>query len=473
MKYAVVDIETTGGTPKGSRITEICVVITDGTKVFHRYESLLNPGCPIPPGITALTGISNDMVRNAPVFADIAGELHHLLHDKIFVAHNVNFDFSFIHREFECLGFPFSPQKACSARAARKAFPGKRSYSLGSICSALDIEIFNRHRAGGDADATAVLIKRIIESGNEDALLEQAGRSKGQLILPPGIDMGQIDDLPATPGVYFFLDSKGKPLYIGKAINIRKRVFQHFDRKRGKTALQLEKVASVKYEETGNEFISLLREAEAIQHYWPEWNKAGKLPINRYAIVSYATANGEFRLQTARRFKNSTEGIPFARLADAKTALSKMISENGVCASRAYSNKGCNDENCYCNENPKSRKEIHNSRILQALDSINENTEAFLVLGRGRVPSETGIVKIVNGAVADWRFSSNSTSFSQTSEKEELKKDLPVTRAIAESFVRRILGGSIHGYKIQIINSIESNSESLPEITKSPQKIRK
>lgn len=452
MKYAVVDIETTGGTPAGSRITEICVVVTDGYKVYHRFETLLNPGSPIPRGITALTGITNEMVAHAPVFADIAGELHHILHDKIFVAHNVNFDYGFIHREFEQLGVPFSPQKACSARAARKAFPGKRSYSLGSICQALGIEIFNRHRAGGDADATAILIQRIIESGGEDHLLEQAGRSTGQLVLPPGVDIEQIDRLPATPGVYYFLNTSGKPLYIGKAINIRKRVLQHFDRKRGKTALQLEKVAHIDFEETGNEFMALLSEAEAISRHWPEWNKAGKYATARYAVVSYATANGEFRLQAARRFRGSSEGIPYSRLGDARAALSRMISENGICASRAFSSKGCQDETCYCREEPKQRREIHNSRVMQAIESMLQPQNNLLLLGRGRHADETGIVHIADGAVMGWGFSESVPADPSPDHLVKKVKDLAETRAIAGSFLRRILGGSLHGYRIIQLN---------------------
>jgi DNA polymerase-3 subunit epsilon len=446
--YAVVDIETTGGTPAGSRITEICAVVTDGHTVLQRFETLLNPGTPIPRGITALTGIDDAMVQNAPVFADIAQELYHLLHDKIFVAHNVNFDYSFIHREFEHLGLPFSVQKLCTAKAARKAFPGRRSYGLGNICSHLNIEIHNRHRAGGDADATTTLLRRIIETAGEEILLEMAGRSARQLTLPPGIESAVIDKLPATPGVYYFLGTSGKPLYVGKAINLKKRVIQHFDRKRGKSALQLEKVANIEHEETGSELMALLVEAAAISQHWPEWNKAGKYPVNRYAIVHYTTAEGELRLQTVRRSRGSHSGIPFSRLSDARTALARMISENGICSARAFSNKGCSDPNCYCKEPAKQRSSIHNSRIEQALEMHEKLSDELLILCRGRNAEETGVVYLRDGAVAGWGFSDSIPEQPDPEMLVKKAKDIGPTRAIAAMFLRRIITGSLFGYKV-------------------------
>ncbi|MBS3914580.1 MAG: GIY-YIG nuclease family protein [Bacteroidetes bacterium] len=464
MLYAVVDIETTGGMPGNSRITEVCVVVTDGKNIKQRFETLLNPGVPIPSGITTLTGIDDAMVAAAPVFADIAQELHHLLHDKIFVAHNVNFDYSFIHREFEHLGLPFSVQKVCSAKAARKAFPGQRSYSLGNICAHLQIEIHNRHRAGGDADATATLLERIIAFAGEEILLEMAGRSSRQITLPPGIEWADIEKLPATPGVYYFLGNTGKPLYVGKAINLRKRVIQHFDRKRGKSALQLEQVKAIDFEETGSELMALLVEAEAIHRLWPAWNKAGKLPSNRYAIVHYPTAEGELRLQIARRSRGSAAGIPFSRLGDAKAALSKMISENGICASRAFSNKGCKDPTCYCQESAEARKGIHNARIEQALESHLKINEAFLILCRGRNEEETGVVYMRNGAVCGWGY---ADEIHANSDPEFLVKKIPdiaSTRAIAGMFLRRMLAGTAYGYNLmslekEMVTSKESKKK--------------
>lgn len=462
MLFAVVDIETTGGRPSHSRITEICAIVTDGQQVLKRFDRLLNPGIRIPSGITSLTGITNEMVQEAPVFADIAQELYHLLHDKVFVAHNVNFDYSFIHKEFSDLGIPFSVDKICSAKTARKAFPGYPSYSLGNICANLKIPIVNRHRAGGDADATVALFHKIWATLGEDAIAREIAGSSRKITLPPQIDTQDIAALPETPGVYFFLGAGKKTLYTGKAINIRKRVLQHFDTRRGKTSHQLEKITEITFEETGSELMALLVEAEAIQRLWPEWNVAGKVPQNKYAIVHYCTANGELRLQTVRRSRGSTEGIPFSRLSDARATLASIVSQYGICSSRAYSNKGCTDPDCYCSEKSVSRKNIHNSRILDAINSFQTSTSSFVILCDGKTPMEKGIVHMENGTVVGWGFIDASLPFPPVESVIKRVKNIAETSIIASSFLRRIISGELRGYSIVSLDNTPSIEDKRP-----------
>ncbi len=139
MEYAIVDIETTGGNARGSRITEIAIIIHNGTEIIERYETLVNPQKEIPIPIFALTGINNEMVKNAPLFDDISERVLELLSDRIFVAHNVNFDYSFVRHELEASGFKWTARKLCTVRAARKIKPGLASYSLGRLCKSLEI----------------------------------------------------------------------------------------------------------------------------------------------------------------------------------------------------------------------------------------------------------------------------------------------------------------------------------------------
>lgn len=163
-EYVVVDIETTGGNAGASRITEIAVIIYNGVEVTDRWETLVNPQQHIPLYITALTGISNEMVSGAPLFEDIAEQLFQMLSGRVFVAHNVNFDYSFVRHQLEEAGFKWTAAKLCTVRAARKINPGLPSYSLGNLCRSLNISLENRHRAGGDADATAVLLSLLIQN---------------------------------------------------------------------------------------------------------------------------------------------------------------------------------------------------------------------------------------------------------------------------------------------------------------------
>jgi DNA polymerase-3 subunit epsilon len=161
MKYAVVDIETTGGNHKTGRITEVAIILHNGSEVEGHFESLINPMEPIPPFITRLTGIDNAMVATAPEFGDIAWLVNRLLSDRIFVAHNVSFDYSFIKHEFARIGLDFTSDRLCTVRSSRTIFPGFSSYSLGNLCKSMDIHVMDRHRAAGDALATAELFSRL------------------------------------------------------------------------------------------------------------------------------------------------------------------------------------------------------------------------------------------------------------------------------------------------------------------------
>lgn len=134
MEFAIVDIETTGGAPKYGGITEIAVLIHDGDSIIREYQTLLNPEQAIPTYITGLTGIDNFMVRHKPTFEAIQEELWELLNDRVFVAHNVSFDYGFIREAFLKLGRELKTPKLCTVRLSRKVYPGMGSYSLGRLC---------------------------------------------------------------------------------------------------------------------------------------------------------------------------------------------------------------------------------------------------------------------------------------------------------------------------------------------------
>ena len=164
--YAIVDIETTGSYAKANGITEIAIVIHDGSEIIQRYQTLINPGTSIPVYIRALTGISNEMVQDAPYFRDVAAEIFELLNGKIFIAHNVNFDYSFVRYHLADSGYDLNCKKLCTVRLSRKIFKGLPSYSLGKLCRSLSIENNARHRAAGDAEATAILFSMLLENAH-------------------------------------------------------------------------------------------------------------------------------------------------------------------------------------------------------------------------------------------------------------------------------------------------------------------
>ena len=188
MEFAVVDIETTGSTPQSAGITEIAIVIHNGVEVTGKYVTLINPRHKIPPFIVNMTGISDEMVAAAPLFEEVAPQIYNLLNGRVFVAHNVSFDYSFVHYLLGRSGFQWSAPKLCTIKLSRRVFPGLEKYGLGSLTRDLGIRIEGRHRAWGDAAATAQVLTMAIEKEGmqpiHNLLAKKEARKKKTL--PPG-----------------------------------------------------------------------------------------------------------------------------------------------------------------------------------------------------------------------------------------------------------------------------------------------
>jgi DNA polymerase-3 subunit epsilon len=188
MEFAVVDIETTGSTPQSAGITEIAIVIHNGVEVTGKYVTLINPRHKIPPFIVNMTGISDEMVAGAPLFEEVAPQIYNLLNGRVFVAHNVSFDYSFVHYLLGRSGFQWSAPKLCTIKLSRRVFPGLEKYGLGSLSRDLGIKIEGRHRAWGDATATAQVLTMAIEKEGmqpiHNLLAKKEARKKK--LIPPG-----------------------------------------------------------------------------------------------------------------------------------------------------------------------------------------------------------------------------------------------------------------------------------------------
>ncbi|MFN8692303.1 MAG: PolC-type DNA polymerase III, partial [Cyclobacteriaceae bacterium] len=200
--YAIVDIETTGGYADHHRVTEIAIYHHDGVQITGEFHTLINPGRKIPHYITGLTGITTQMVEEAPAFDQVAQQVLDRLKDRVFVAHNAHFDYSFLKKEFEEAGLPFAAKKLCTVRLSRKIIPGLESYSLGRLAESLGIRIINRHRAGGDAQATARIFHELLRRDKTGVIAQALKRNSGETILPPNLPKGDFDRLPAKAGVY-------------------------------------------------------------------------------------------------------------------------------------------------------------------------------------------------------------------------------------------------------------------------------
>lgn len=447
--YAVVDIETTGGNAVEHRIIEIAIFIHDGNAIVDSYQSLVNPGKKIPPFITSLTGIDDDMVADAPCFEDIADEVLKFTEDKIFVAHNVNFDYSFVRKEFATLNIDFVRKKLCTVRLSRKLIPGMKSYSLGNLCTARNIIIEDRHRAHGDAEATAKLLTQLLAKENAAEVLTAfaSNRSK-EMRIPPHLALEVFEKLPTCEGVYFFHDQQGKVIYVGKAINIKDRVKQHF---LGATHTKnrnmfLNSIHDVSYKVTGNELIALLLENEAIKKHYPKYNISNKNFILNFGLYKYTDQLGFTRIAISKVGKHDKPFVGFSTNAEAMNHVLAKVHEHGLCLRLCGVINGkvkCSYQNPYgtvcevCQGN--ADVELYNQKIIEAFEGLGQQS-TFLIKTAGRDRQEEGFVMVEQGRFLGYGFVGLDN---EVSDLQDLKSylnpcyDTQDSQGIIKSFLKK------------------------------------
>ncbi len=288
--FAIIDIETTGGSPRTDKITEIGVVIHDGREIRETFQTLIYPERSIPAFITRITGISDEMVADAPRFYEVARKLVELTEDTVFVAHNARFDYGFFVEEFRRLGFTFTRKTLCTVQMSRKAFPGLPSYSLKNLVRHFDIPLVKHHRALDDAMAAARIFERVLCSDYYTRVQPVLSRkSLAEQKLPTHLSRDKIDAIPDACGLYYFYGRQGELLYIGKSIHIRRRIYEHFADNSERAARLQAAVEDVDYVLCGNELAALLLENAAIKKEAPQFNKAQKQKNFPYCIAHHPT----------------------------------------------------------------------------------------------------------------------------------------------------------------------------------------
>ncbi|GGD35160.1 exonuclease domain-containing protein [Flavobacterium orientale] len=399
-EFAIVDIETTGGYAGGSRITEIAIRIHDGVSVIESWESLVNPQQHIPPAIFALTGIDNDMVKEAPIFDAISETILELLTDRIFVAHNVNFDYSFVRHQLEEAGFKWTAKKLCTVRAARKIKPGLPSYSLGKLCYSLDIPLLNAHRAGGDADATAILFSQLVAWDSEGEISKMIKKTAVDQRLPPNLPPTDFEELPENPGIYYFYNSEGKVIYVGKAVNIKKRVASHFSGHTISPQRQhfMRDIYSISFEVCATELMALVLECTEIKKLWPMYNKALKRFEPKFGLYSYEARNGYCYLAVGKlpKFHSCIES--FNSLYDGINILRKLATQFEI--DQRFCNYGAiNDGEVHSKFSTTDLPDLetHNAQIENALEFLVSNRPTFAIIDKGRTNEERSCIWVEKG----------------------------------------------------------------------------
>lgn len=339
--FAIIDIETTGGSYKYERIIEIAIVIHDGQKVLKTFDSLVNPEMLIPNHITRLTGITNEMVENAPRFFEIAKTIVEMTEDKVFVAHNVNFDFGFVRKEFNDLAYNYSRKKLCTVKYTRQVFPGLPSYSLGKLCQHFAISNEARHRALGDAMATAELLKKVLEKDQWNLFKQSLRKNDVLTNMHAHLSKEKLESLPQKPGVYFFYDESGQLIYIGKSVNIHNRIIAHLNNDSSARYLEMRnRIADIQFELTGSDLLAQLRESDLIKKYKPFYNRVLKRDGFRIGLYTCYDTHGYLHFEIKKALNHSEALLTFNNQQQARNHISRLEAEFGICYSDNNMHRG-------------------------------------------------------------------------------------------------------------------------------------
>jgi DNA polymerase III subunit epsilon len=409
--YSIVDIETTGNGIHGNRITEIAIFKYDGHEIIDEFTTLVNPECEIPYFITGLTGIDNDMVRTAPHWEDIAAQIVAFTQDTIFVAHSVNFDYPIIKHQLKRVGLEFSRKKLCTVRLSRQLVPGHSSYSLGKLCSAMGIPLQDRHRARGDAHATALLFHKLLRAENAPGVFKKFLNARNQeTTLPAALPKSEFESLPTTPGIYYFKDGKGTIIYVGKAINIKKRVLGHFYDKTNKEVALCGETCHLDHEETGSELIALLRESSEIKRHYPKYNRAQKKQVASYAIFSYEDRNGILHL-AYNKLKMAPRPLKvFYSPTACRSFLETLCEAHGLCPKYCHLQENvaqCGHykiKQCMGICTDMALVQDYNQRVAAALDALQGAHKDYVIKTKGRSADELGFVLVRNDQYEGYGF---------------------------------------------------------------------
>ena len=405
MLYAIVDIETTGGYAAAGGITEVAVVITDGENILDRYETLVNPVYTIPRYVESLTGITNAMVEDARHFKMIADELYELLHDKIFVAHNVNFDYAYLKYYFKEAGYDLDCKKLCTIRMGRQILPGLKSYSLGNFCREIGIAIAQRHRAGGDADATVKLFHHLLKNDTKGHIENMLKVKSKEQSLPPNLPAKEIKQLPQNPGVYYFHDNKGKVIYVGKAKNLSKRVNSHFSNNKPNRQKQefIRTIHSITYKTTATELMAFILESTEIKKFWPEQNRSLKRFEQAYALYSFEDRNGYLRLAIEKKNNNLRPLYTFNLLAEGHALLRKLSYQFQLCPKLCFLQQdtvaceGDKDGRCSGTCKHAESPAEYNRRVNECIEQLHKELPTFALVDSGLSDEEQSCILMEKG----------------------------------------------------------------------------
>jgi len=426
--FAVIDIESTGGGHKVEKIIDIAIYVHNGNRITQSFSSLVNPGIPIPPFVKKLTGITDQMVSTAPTFNEIAATIQHITQGSIVVAHNAQYDYGILRQEFKRVGFPFKRAKLCTIKAAQKLYPDRSSYGLDSLCEEFDINVSDRHRASGDAQATVALLEELIKSDEQEIINKLIYNPHLLENFAPNVAFEEIYKVPEGTGVFYFHDKNGEILMLSRSNSIRDRILQYLIKEpinKDKKKL-FKQVHSISYKLTGSELLSILLENHDINKFSPEYNK--KLRVNTQqpsGILVKKSNEGYLQLKTGKVYPKYPNVGLFDKTNQANTKLRQLVKQHKLC------NKLVNPDTkkCYCKGTcvlDQMSIEDYNAKI----DKLVKKQEAsipndFLIIGEGRFINEISVIGVQNKAFVGHSFLDKNTALDNPTQLFEQIEKIP------------------------------------------------
>ena len=387
---AFVDLETTGATASQDRITEIGIILVD-THGVEEWSTLVNPETRISGFIENLTGISNDMVADAPRFGDVASRVFKMLEGRVFVAHNARFDYAFLKQSFLREGIDFSAKTLCTIKLSRRLYPGHPRHNLDSLIERHGLKVEGRHRALADAQLIYQFWNKIQATIPQESIHSAVKALLGRPSTPTHLDLTMIDGLPESPGVYLFYGENDLPLYVGKSVNIRQRVMSHFtaDVTSAKEMSLSQQVRRIEHIKTGGEIGALLKEAALVKKLQPTHNRQLRRNNELCSIQVQEDSEG-LRVHVA--YANELDFATTSNLyglfkskREALKALTEIAEEHSLCKAVIGLEKVKPESPCFGRQLKKCRgacigdepRLAHDARLLSGLSKLKIKTWPF------------------------------------------------------------------------------------------------
>ncbi|MBK6611280.1 MAG: hypothetical protein IPG29_10405 [Sphingobacteriales bacterium] len=416
-EFTVVDIEATGGSAQRDRITEIAVYRFNGNTITQQFCTLINPSVLIPPFITQLTGITNEMVANAPTFDAVAQELLNITQNAILVAHNAQYDYAFIRSEFKRLGIAFNMPKLCTVKLSRELLPHRTTFGLDALCTDLAIPLDDHHRAYSDALATLHLLKYLFAHEKAHHWVNELVFSQSVFQkLPPQISAQHLNQIPEEPGKVYYYNQKGKIIYIDASADIRSETFKTFRNPKAQRRENIVKhVNEISWEVCGNTLIAELEQLEEINKHQPSFNRMGT-NMPHFGIFKSTNSFGytQLRISPLDKAARPQEALQqFNRRPDAVKYLERKVQKHNLCPALCglerplNSKSGCSSfhlGNCLGACCGKEKARIYNHRLKKALRGEFFQDINFIVIDEGRSFDEKSAVLVQDGLVVAFGY---------------------------------------------------------------------